>query len=84
MLWGTDMNAEQQGNCACLSVVMPCYNEELTLCEVVTKVLKVPHLLEVIIVDDCSSDRTAEIAQQLVQDFPLIRYVRHSENAGKT
>lgn len=37
-----------------LSVVMPAYNEEITLSEIIKKVLEIPHLLELIVVDDCS------------------------------
>ena len=45
---------------ACLSVVVPVYNEAATLAEVVRKLLNVPCLLEIVIVDDCSTDGTAE------------------------
>lgn len=70
---------------ACLSVVVPVYNEEATLGEVVSKVLRVPHLLEIIIVDDCSTDGTADIARALADAHaPLVRYERHARNAGKT
>lgn len=69
---------------ACLSVVIPVYNEASTLNEVVTKVLGVPCLLEVIIVDDCSSDGTAEVAKHLAATHPQVRTVHHSRNGGKT
>ncbi|HEY5404322.1 MAG TPA: glycosyltransferase, partial [Pyrinomonadaceae bacterium] len=46
---------------ACLSVIIPVFNEAETLGEVVEKVLAVPHLLEVIIVDDCSTDGTPTV-----------------------
>lgn len=71
-------------NCACLSVVVPAYNEEATLATIVQKLLAVPHLLEIIIVDDCSSDRTPQIARQLAESHPQLRYERHPKNAGKT
>ncbi|MFN2532124.1 MAG: glycosyltransferase family 2 protein [Pyrinomonadaceae bacterium] len=69
---------------ACLSVVVPVYNEQSTLSEVITKLLDVPHLLEIIIVDDCSTDRSAEVGEQLAALHPEIRCVRHQKNAGKT
>jgi glycosyltransferase involved in cell wall biosynthesis len=69
---------------ACLSVVIPVYNEADTLREVVGKVLAVPCLLEVIIVDDGSTDGTAEVARQLAAIHPQVRAVDHSRNAGKT
>ncbi len=70
--------------CPCLSVVMPAYNEEATLAAIVSRVIKVPHLLELIIVDDFSSDRTSGIAMDLAARHPQIRYIRHEKNAGKT
>lgn len=69
---------------ACLSVVIPVYNEEATLMEVVRKVLAVPYLLEIIVVDDCSSDRTPDVVRQLAELHPQVRAVRHRKNAGKT
>ncbi len=69
---------------ACLSVVVPAYNEEATLAGVVRKVLHVPHLLEVVIVDDASTDGTAEVAQQLAAAHPQVRVARHRKNSGKT
>ncbi len=69
---------------ACLSVVIPVYNEAATLGEVVSKLLSVPCLLEVIIVDDCSTDTTPQVAHQLTNAHPQVRWIRHEKNAGKT
>jgi glycosyltransferase involved in cell wall biosynthesis len=80
-------NRESQGNeqyPACLSVVVPVYNEQTTLAEVVGKLLDVPCLLEIIIVDDCSTDRTAEVAAELAARHSPVRVVRQPRNAGKT
>jgi glycosyltransferase involved in cell wall biosynthesis len=73
-----------QQPCRCLSVVIPVYNEESTLALLVRKVLEVPHLLEIIIVDDSSRDNTPQVAQSLAQLYPQVRFVRHQHNAGKT
>src|SRR5688572_1887352 len=67
-----------------LSVVMPAYNEEATLKQIVDKVLELEFLLELIIVDDCSQDKTPEIAQLLAAQDARVRYVRQSVNSGKT
>lgn len=67
-----------------LSVVMPAYNEESTLTQIVLQVLKLPHLLELIIVDDCSSDMTQVLAEKLAEQDVRIRYVRQKKNGGKT
>jgi|ERR1043166_1077988 glycosyltransferase involved in cell wall biosynthesis len=69
---------------ACLSVVVPVYNEAATLGEVVGKLLRVPCLLEVIIVDDCSTDGTAEAARQLASAHGQVRVIHHERNSGKT
>lgn len=69
---------------ACLSVVVPVYNEAATLAEVVGKLLQVPCLLEIIIVDDCSTDGTGDQARRLAETHPQIRVTRHERNAGKT
>ena len=73
-----------QNNCRCLSVVIPVYNEEGTLTEIVEKLLKLSHLLEIIIVDDCSTDGTAKIAEQLAATYEQVKFTRHAKNGGKT
>jgi glycosyltransferase involved in cell wall biosynthesis len=67
-----------------LSVVVPAYNEEATLAKVVGKLLEVPHVFEVIIVDDCSTDRTQAIAARLATQHDCVRTIRHQQNQGKT
>jgi glycosyltransferase involved in cell wall biosynthesis len=67
-----------------LSVVVPAYNEENTLATVIRKLTQLPNLREVIIVDDCSKDKTPEIAQRLSGECPQVRVVRHAVNSGKT
>jgi glycosyltransferase involved in cell wall biosynthesis len=68
----------------CLSVVIPAYNEAQTLSHIVDKVIKVPQLLELVIVDDCSSDNTPQVLRNLCAKYPNIKTVRHAKNRGKT
>ena len=68
----------------CLSVVVPVYNEEQTLSKVIGKLVAVPPLLEIIIVDDCSTDGTSELARRLAEQYSQVRVVRHERNSGKT
>jgi glycosyltransferase involved in cell wall biosynthesis len=68
----------------CLSIVIPAYNEEATLSAVVQRVLSIPNVLEVIIVDDCSRDRTGAIAQELENRYPKVKALRREANGGKT
>ncbi|HEY5884877.1 MAG TPA: glycosyltransferase family 2 protein [Pyrinomonadaceae bacterium] len=71
-------------NSRCLSVVIPAYNEETSIAAVVQKVTALTFVLEVIIVDDCSTDRTAEIAQRLAGNDGQVKLIRHERNRGKT
>jgi len=69
----------------CLSVVVPIYNEEKTLALIVERLLKVPQLLEIVLVDDCSQDRSPEVIRELVASYPeTIVSTRHARNGGKT
>jgi glycosyltransferase involved in cell wall biosynthesis len=70
-----------------LSVVLPAYNEEPNVEAVVRKALEalpaLAHDYEVIVVDDGSTDGTAEIAQALVDEhYPRVRLLRHERNEG--
>jgi glycosyltransferase involved in cell wall biosynthesis len=78
------MEDKQLNSRRCLSVVVPVYNEEGTLASVVERLLQLEQLLEVVIVDDCSSDRTTDIAVQLAHTHPQVSCLRHSQNKGKT
>ncbi len=68
----------------CLSVVVPVYNEERSLRSVVERVLALPELLEIVIVDDCSHDNTPRIIEDLCRSCPHVRAARHERNQGKT
>src|SRR5262249_54990187 len=65
----------------CLSVVMPVYNEEPTVARIVKSVLEQRPVQELIIVDDCSTDKTWETLQGL-KDL-RIKLFRHETNRGK-
>ena len=78
------MSAEKRKHSGCLSVVIPCYNEEGSLEQVVRKLLVLPYLLEIIIVDDCSTDRSVEVARALGQADSRVRVAQQKKNSGKT
>jgi glycosyltransferase involved in cell wall biosynthesis len=65
-----------------LTIVMPVYNEAETIEEVIRRVQAVPLEQELIIVDDCSTDRTR--AKLLtVGAGPGVRVIYHDRNRGK-
>ena len=65
----------------CLSVIVPCYNEEATLAVVIEKVLASPYVGEMVIVNDGSTDRSGAILDAL--DDPRIRVIHQPMNLGK-
>ena len=83
---GNYMEPSSDNGKAFLSIVIPCYNEEKTLEKCVDSVLGIQDeaiALEIIIVDDCSKDRSYEIAKELEGRHPEISVVQHSKNQGK-
>jgi glycosyltransferase involved in cell wall biosynthesis len=65
-----------------LSVVMPVYNEQATIEEIIRRVLAVPVRTELIIVDDGSTDGTRAILQRLSGELP-IKVILQPANGGK-
>lgn len=68
---------------ACVSIVMPVFNEATTVADVVAVVLKQPCVCEIIVVDDCSSDGSWDALQKLAATDPRIKALRHTVNQGK-
>jgi glycosyltransferase involved in cell wall biosynthesis len=68
-----------------LSIIVPVYNEESTVEQLLKSLLGVslPLDVEVLVVDDASTDQTAQIIQQLMKVDERIRYFRHASNSGK-
>jgi len=77
------MNTAAQNQLS-LSIVVPAYNEESTLSEIVERLLAVPEASEIIIVNDCSTDGTRVIAERLAAEHPRVKVANHAANAGKT
>jgi glycosyltransferase involved in cell wall biosynthesis len=66
-----------------LSVVIPVYNEERWVREIVRRVRDVQIPKEVILVDDCSRDGTRKILEEEIAKLPDCRVVYHDVNQGK-
>ncbi len=74
---------------ATLSIVIPAYNEERSIQSILEKVHEVELLegmkKEVIIVDDCSKDKTLEKVDEFKRNSPSLNITvsRHEKNKGK-
>lgn len=66
-----------------LSVLMPALNEAATLTAVIDAVLAVPEPLELLLVDDGSSDGTWDIMAAYARQHERVRAFRHRRNGGK-
>ena len=67
-----------------LSIIIPCYNEEKTISRIVDKVDEFkPFEKEIIIVNDCSSDSSKKIIENICQKNNLVKLINHSKNQGK-
>lgn len=67
----------------CLSVVMPAYNESRTIETCLRAVLRLPFVRELIVVDDCSSDETRRIVQEVAAQDARVQLLQHEMNRGK-
>jgi len=66
-----------------LSVVMPVYNEQDTLEAIVRRVREVPLKIELLCVDDGSTDRSREILARLKAEGLVDQVILHERNQGK-
>lgn len=72
-----------------LSIIVPVYNEEATITTILDKVAEVELIdgigKELILVNDCSKDRSEEIIEKYISEHPdqNIQYYKHEVNQGK-
>jgi glycosyltransferase involved in cell wall biosynthesis len=64
-----------------LSIIIPVYNEEKTILNVIKKVQEAPFDKEIIVVDDCSTDGTREVLKTIEGGGTIL--LTHSVNQGK-
>ena len=72
-----------------LSVIIPAYNEEATIANILDRICQVDLIdniqKELLIINDCSRDRTEEIVLEYQKSHPEvnIKYFKHEKNKGK-
>ena len=66
-----------------LTVTVPVYNEAATLREILSRIQAVPVPMEIILVDDGSTDGTRALLQTIENQYPNVRVVYHTQNQGK-
>ena len=64
-----------------LSVVVPCYNEEKTILEILRKILAQKMVGEIIVIDDFSSDQSVSKIKSITDK--RVKLIRNSSNRGK-
>jgi glycosyltransferase involved in cell wall biosynthesis len=77
------MSIPKDWNDIVLSTIVPVYNEEATVEQVVLRLQEVPLRLEIVAVNDGSSDGTAEILDRLLEQRQLQQVVHQPRNLGK-
>jgi glycosyltransferase involved in cell wall biosynthesis len=85
--WNASVHVERprkmRGRCPLVSVVIPCYNYGLYLPECVKSVLDQPNIqVDVLIIDDASSDGSAEVVSRVAAQDSRIRAIYHDTNRG--
>ena len=66
-----------------LSIVMPVYNEDATINEIILRVQAIEREKEIIIVDDGSTDKTVEYLKQIDKQYDNVLVICHTINQGK-
>lgn len=80
-----EINIDRQAEHVKLSVVIPCYNEKKTIKEIINKIRQVSIKgveIEIVIVDDCSTDGTREILKNELANL-VDKVIYHETNLGK-
>ena len=69
-----------------IAIFIPAFNEEACIRETIDALSNVSNTLnwdmELIVIDDGSTDRTAEIVENAIREYPFLRLVKHEHNQG--
>ncbi|HAZ54399.1 MAG TPA: poly-beta-1,6 N-acetyl-D-glucosamine synthase [Franconibacter helveticus] len=82
--WCDDAPAPELPGNPLISILIPCYNEGLNARETIEAALAQRYSnTEVIAINDGSKDNTAEVLNQLAEEYPRLRVIHLAENQGK-
>ena len=78
-----DSNIIKNNNRPLISIIIPTYNKELTLMKSVRSIQNQSlKNIEIIILDDCSTDKTKQIEKRLLETDSRVRIFHHLKNMG--
>jgi len=77
-----ELEIEERMQSPALSVIVPIFNEHENVIDTITRILAVPLDIEVLAVDDCSSDDSWDLLQDFAAREPRVRLFRHPYNMG--
>jgi cellulose synthase/poly-beta-1,6-N-acetylglucosamine synthase-like glycosyltransferase len=75
-----------KGKPEAVSIIVPCYNEEKNIGQALESLLNLNYpkdLIEIIVVDDKSTDNSVEIIQKYTKKYKNIRLIVNTRNSGK-
>ncbi len=75
--------AQSEATSPLISVVIPVYNERNFVAELVRRVLDQDYNMEVLLIDDGSTDGSREIIAGLAEQHPQVQFHLHKQNQGK-
>ncbi|HPD13580.1 MAG TPA: glycosyltransferase family 2 protein [Planctomycetota bacterium] len=66
-----------------LAVIVPMFNEAATVAELLERLIAVPLRMQIVVVDDGSTDGSRDIVARFAQAHPAVELVCHEANRGK-
>ena len=68
-----------------LSIIIPCLNEEKSIAKLINEIISVideKFEYEIIVVDDCSKDKTADTVEEIIKKQRFVKLIRNTNNFG--
>ncbi len=68
-----------------ISIIIPVYNENNNIVKLIEEIILVIKIdIEIIVVDDCSTDETFKNVKSLTKKYPKLKLIRHNKNYGQS